>query len=211
MTFTWKNDGNGNFSDGKGNTVIEKEPDNNSRSPDWASKGPFKVHQRANKEGIFRNKTPDYTGDLGKALKALDEGTEYADSDQFQTGAYSYRHGMRNSDETKAQAMSKADAFVRAQFMKAKQLLADGKTHDAYFEFAIGLHALQDATSPAHGGFQMWSGNESLAEEIKHVKQEIFYPGTNSNLQKVTNYYLNWFQNGGQLPKGNLFQSISHD
>jgi len=98
---TWKNDGNGNFSDGKGNTVIEKEPDNNSRSHDWASKGPFKIHQRANREGIFRNKTPDYTGDLGNALKALDEGTEYADSDQFQTGAYSYRHGMRNYDETK--------------------------------------------------------------------------------------------------------------
>lgn len=208
---TWTNDGNGNFSDGKGNTVTDKEPDNNLNSPDWASKGPFKVHQRANREGIYRNKTPDYTGSLGEALKALDDGTEYADSDQFQTGAYSYRHAMRNSNETKAQAMKKADAFVRAQFAKARQLLTKGKTYDAYYQFALGLHILQDATSPAHGGFQTWTGNESLKQEVGHVKQELFYPGTNSNLQKVTNYYLNLFQNGGDLPKENLFQSISHD
>ncbi|KAB1230975.1 RHS repeat-associated core domain-containing protein [Chryseobacterium viscerum] len=208
---TWTNDGNGNFSDGKGNTVTDKEPDNNLNSPDWASKGPFKVHQRANREGVYRNKTPDYTGSLGEALKALNDGTEYADSDQFQTGAYSYRHAMRNSNETKAQAMKKADEFVRAQFTKARQLLAKGKTYDAYYQFALGLHILQDATSPAHGGFQTWTGNESLKQEVGHVKQELFYPGTNSNLQKVTNYYLNLFQNGGDLPKGNLFQSISHD
>ncbi|MDZ7934563.1 MAG: hypothetical protein U5M51_06295 [Emticicia sp.] len=43
--------------------------------------------------------------------------------------------------------MTKADVFVRSQFMNAKKLLAEGKTHQAYFEFAVGLHTLQDATS----------------------------------------------------------------
>lgn len=71
---------------------------------------------------------------------------------------------------------------------------------------------MQDATSPAHGGFQVWTGHESKLEEFNHAKQELFYPGQNSNLQKVTNTYLDWFQNSNApLPTGNLFNGIKHD
>ena len=75
-----------------------------------------------------------------------------------------------------------------------------------------GLHALQDATSPAHGGFQQWDGHENLGQQYSHVKQELTYPGKNSNLQKITNIYLAWFQNSSSpLPKGNLFNGIKTD
>jgi hypothetical protein len=48
---------------------------------------------------------------------------------------------------------------------------------DAYFQFAIGLHVLQDTTSPAHGGFQPWSDHETKNQIISHVSKELFYPG----------------------------------
>lgn len=119
---------------------------------------------------------------------------------------------MSNNGQTPEQAKSDADKFVRAQLKKAKELLLSGDMDQAYFEFGVGLHTLQDATSPAHSGFQEWDGNESLSEIKKHVTQELFYPGRNSNLQKVTNKYLNWFQSSDtSLPSENLFNSIKSD
>ncbi len=82
----------------------------------------------------------------------------------------------------------------------------------AFQTFAMGLHALQDATSPAHSGFQEWSGEESFWEQIKHVSVEILYPGENSHLQKITNQYLDWFLHSNEpLPSGNLFDTINSD
>ncbi|CAG5010771.1 hypothetical protein DYBT9275_04810 [Dyadobacter sp. CECT 9275] len=108
--------------------------------------------------------------------------------------------------------MNAADEFVRAQFARAKQLLKEGKIYDAYFEFGVGLHALQEATSPAHSGFQHWGDNVSATRVVGHVRQEMFYPGSNSNLQRVTNMFLAWFQKSNSpLPKTNLFKAIGHD
>jgi hypothetical protein len=68
---------------------------------------------------------------------------------------------------------------------------------------------LQDATSPAHGGFQTWSGKEAPSEVVTHVSSELIYPGKGSNLQMITNKYLDWFQNSNApLPTGNLFTNI---
>jgi uncharacterized protein (DUF3820 family) len=72
----------------------------------------------------------------------------------------------------------------------------------------VGLHVLQDATSSAHGGFQVWNGDESIFELIQHVLKELKYPGKDSNLQNVTNQFLDWFENNGELPKGNLFDTL---
>ena len=30
----------------------------------------------------------------------------------------------------------------------------------------LGLHTLQDATSPAHNGFQVWNGNETTSASV---------------------------------------------
>jgi hypothetical protein len=43
-------------------------------------------------------------------------------------------------------------------------------------------------------------------------KQKLSYPGKNSNLQKVTNQYLDWFEHSNApLPKENLFIGIKSD
>jgi hypothetical protein len=119
---------------------------------------------------------------------------------------------MRNARETAEEAKSKADEFVRSQLDIAKKLLTQGKEYEAYYQFGIALHVLQDATSPAHGGFKKWSGKESLWQQIKHVSKEFIYPGSTSNLQKITNMYLDWFEkSNAPLPSQNLFNSIKQD
>jgi hypothetical protein len=73
------------------------------------------------------------------------------------------------------------------------------------------LHPLQDATSPSHAGFQVWSGHEDWITEGAHVNSELIYPGINSNLQNITNKILDLFQNKLPLPSGNLFNGIKAD
>ncbi|MXV50382.1 RHS repeat-associated core domain-containing protein [Pedobacter sp. HMF7647] len=195
--------------------LSDKEPDDNSeepKGPTWSSKYGFHVHQHANRVGLYRGINNSNDPELTTELDELNAGTEYADSDPFQTGDNSYRHAMRNKSQTVAQAKSEADAFVRKQFALAKKLKAEGKIVEAYYQFAIGLHTLQDATSPAHAGFQEWSDHPSATQIFNHVTQELFYPGENSNLQKITNQYLDWFQkSNAPLPSGNLFDGIKHD
>jgi hypothetical protein len=186
-------------------------------SPEWASKGPYKVHQQANARGVMGGKVfmNSKEGTLAKLkIASMNAGTEYADREQFQTGANSYRHAMRNGDVNQSmdEAKSQADAFVRKQFEIAKKLLNEGKIAEAYYQFGVGLHTLQDATSPAHAGFQPWGDHPSNPQLLNHIKQELFYPGQYSNLQNITNLYLNWFENGNApLPRENLFNNIKHD
>ena len=198
-------------------TISENSFAPESESNNWASKAGFTVHQTANENGVRRNRPANLEdrkvqeGDELK-IKALNDATVYADSDQFQTGQYSFRHAMRNGKQTHNEAITAADMFVRSQFSIAKKLLSKGDLYGAYFQFGVGLHVLQDATSPAHSGFQIWTGNESLIEQARHVAKELFYPGKSSNLQKVTNQYLDWFESSStSLPKENLFAKIKPD
>jgi hypothetical protein len=200
-----------------GNKKEGNDDKEKGEEPFWASKAGFTVHQIANAYGVYRNGVPslDNPDEIKKyvtRVNALNDATVYADGDQFQTGEYSYRHGMRNANETIEQAKSKADQFVRTQFETAQKLLSEGKEYEAYFQFGIALHVLQDATSPSHGGFKKWSGKETLWQQIKHVVKEFTYPGANSNLQKITNMYLESFEkSNAPLPSGNLFNSIKQD
>ncbi len=196
-------------------------------NPDWASQFGHYVHQRANYEGIwnrYSNKPgisekgkitkPSSLTELNKIqdkVSMINQGTAYADTAQFQTGEYSYRHAMRNDDETIEQAKTKADLFVREKYNEALCLKNNGEIEKAYFELGVALHTVQDATSPSHAGFQMWNGEESLIKTGEHVVNELYYPGKNSNLQNVTNFYINLFELGKELPKENLFNNIKAD
>jgi RHS repeat-associated protein len=200
----------------KGDEEKNKESrSTNNNNERWASQYIYRIHQIANNISLLSNGKPQSKGQqriFDFKLESLNAGTEYADSEQFQTGETSFRHGMRNNSQTVLQAMNKADKFVREQFSKAKNLLSQGKISEAYFEFAVGLHTLQDATSPAHGGFQVWNGNESKTQIIDHVAQEILYPGFNSSLQQLSNKYLKWFENSTDpLPSQNLFLNMKID
>lgn len=115
------------------------------------------------------------------------EGTEWADSKINQDGRSSFMHAMKNEDvnQTVEEAKKLADSWVRTQFKLAKEAKEAGKEYEAYFWFGIGLHTLQDATSPAHSGFQSWGDHVSMSRQIAHVLKEKFYPGKTSNLQQI--------------------------
>lgn len=169
----------------------------------WPSQSGSYVHQRA----IFIN--------IGKNLSRNDHltlvrGQVFADSSQFQGASFAYRHAMRTTGQTIDEARQLANQFVRDQFAKAKSLKACGKNDEALFEFSIGLHTLQDWTSPTHNGFQLWTGNETAGEIALHVAGELFNPGKGSELYRITRDAWGWYNNGG-LPSGDLFQNYESD
>ncbi len=187
-------------------------------SPNWASAYIFTVHQLANEIGLkncahYNNWKNDEVLEkrMNYTLSVLNEATVWADGAQFQTSKYSFRHAMRNENQTITEAKILADDFVRKHYEIALNYWGKGETKLALYNLGVALHTLQDATSPAHGGFQLWTGKETKEEEIDHVSQELFYPGENSNLQKTTDWFIDLFFSQKPLPKGNLFDLFGHD
>lgn len=184
-----------------------------NRMPNWASQKGFYVHQRANNLAslqLFSDKSIDWNTSI-VLIKQLNKAAVYADSKQFQTSEYSYRHAMRNGEQTVEQAKELADAFVRERYQWARYDYDNGNYEKAYFNLGVALHAIQDATSPAHGGFQKWTGEESVCQLVDHATSELYYSGTKSNLQKETNSFLQSFFNKQDLPEGNIFDNIKID
>jgi RHS repeat-associated protein len=160
----------------------------------WPSQSGFYVHQRATYE-VIGKKLPK------SERRILANAHVIADAPQYQTGDSSHRHAMAGIGETAESAREKANAFVREQYEKAWNAPSRA---EALKEFGIALHTLQDSTSPAHAGFQRWTGEESNGEIAKHVATELYNPGRNSNLYSVTADAWKWF-NEKRLPKGDLF------
>lgn len=151
--------------------------------------------------------------------QSLVNGQEFADSGRFQTGYASFRHAMRNKGQSACRARFLADKFVRDQFRKAlaNKKLYDQTGNDFYmgqslFEFSVGLHTLQDATSPSHRGFQEWSNSPTSFDIYTHVTLETFFgPYDNvavAQLYNVTKDAFGWYKSG-ILPEGNLFSGLS--
>jgi RHS repeat-associated protein len=168
----------------------------------------FYVHQRATYLAIGQYLPDPYSANGSNAVLA--KAHVFADSKQFQTGATAFRHAMRTSGQSVEQAKSLANGFVREQFDKAWSLKQAGKEKEALFEFGVALHTLQDSTSPAHHGFQEWTGKEGFGEQVGHVMQELLYPGSKSELNRITKDAWGWYQSG-KLPEGDLFKNYGAD
>jgi RHS repeat-associated protein len=160
----------------------------------WPSQKGFYVHQDA----IGRVIGPHVSK---FDLAILKRSQAIADAKQYQDGASSFRHAMRSGGQTVEDARAMANQFVRAQFDKA---WSAPTREQSLIEFGIGLHALQDATSPAHAGFQQWTGEETWGETLGHIRKELYDPGSGSSLDNITQQAWDAFQKG-ELPKGDLF------
>lgn len=163
----------------------------------WASKPGFEVHQ-----GVIKEVLQDIASPL--AVKTIVAAQVEADSKKYQSGAYAYRHAMRDVDhnETAEVARERANKFIRDEFQAAWNADND---KDAYRHFGLALHTLQDSTSPSHSGFQPWSDDESIRSELSHVAKELKDPGASSNLHRATIDAWRWFQDR-KLPDGDLFK-----
>ena len=135
---------------------------------------------------------------LGERLSAQ----VLADSDQYQGGESAFRHAMTGPNQFPFQARAAANEFVRDQFRKAWSATSPD---EALREFGIGLHTLQDSTSPSHFPFRVWTGQETNWQLINHVRQEIRDPGQGSALYRATEEAWGWYLRG-RLPEGDLFR-----
>jgi RHS repeat-associated protein len=88
-------------------------------------------------------------------------------ADRFQEPSYSFMHAMADGtiDETPSAAAARASDFVNHELDSAvdAQLGFEGNggqgfAPDVFTHFGNAAHAVQDATSPQHSGFQPWYG-----------------------------------------------------
>jgi len=98
------------------------------------------------------------SNDLKDVLK---QASAYVDT--FQDTKESYLHSMSSSIYSPSEAEKFTSYFVNAKVGEFKKLMAEGIAESAYFSLGEAMHALMDATSPAHEGFQKWELSDAVA------------------------------------------------
>jgi hypothetical protein len=77
-----------------------------------------------------------------------------------------------------------ANDLVRNSIEAARTAAAQGHQEQSMRSFAIALHALEDSTSPAHEGFQIWSDSFGVVEMANHMFAERAYPSDSDPLHR---------------------------
>ncbi|MBA1420609.1 MAG: hypothetical protein FAF03_07075 [Epsilonproteobacteria bacterium] len=162
----------------------------------WASKYGWKVHQKVNYI-VFGNTW---------LARVLNDATVAVD--RRQNGKDSRLHAMRgtyySSLDSYGQAVALSNSHVRACFVLANRYKNRGDLRRAYNYLGWGLHTLQDSTSPAHRGFQIWRGNESYWTMYKHFRKEKSVPSRSHGLFRVARWAWSMYVHG-RVPHGNVF------
>ena len=154
-------------------------------APAWSSKDfpPFEaVHQRAIENVLKDSVSP-------AALQILEDQQKEVDKDQ--KASQSFEHSMTGLEKgqtlqmEKAQFIAQTEAFIRSHLTAAINARIAGSETEAFTHLGQAIHPLQDATSPAHRGFQPWSYNESIWAMTVHVAKERVYPDDASDKDQV--------------------------
>jgi hypothetical protein len=113
--------------------------------------------------------------------------------DADQDTLFSYRHAMSAPGQSTSQARALANGFVKFHLMAARFYLCrcDPNRDEALHQFGLALHTIQDSTSPAHHGFQVWY--DDTPEALDHVRREDFDPGAGSRLDNATAWLWTFF------------------
>src|SRR6266568_68792 len=97
--------------------------------------------------------------------------------DQNQSNAVQFKHALSIPGQTPLEAWVAANNFVRDEIRAARALYAASQNIEAMNRLGNAIHTMQDATSPAHEGFQMWDENWSLTREKReHYERESHTP-----------------------------------
>lgn len=122
--------------------------------------------------------------------------------DEDQSEAASPRHAMRSPSQTVEAARAAANDFVRQEIEAARKLEGIGSHDEAMQRLGNAMHTLQDATSPAHHGFQLWRDEYNHSKEgLGHVLKENYDPGPNSALDRVTRTVYDYFTGAQPMPE----------
>jgi RHS repeat-associated protein len=159
---------------------------------------------------IINEAFPGLSGQQLETLRTASHDTDYNNrilGSSPQDPAVSFVHSMSNGtdpDEAHALGLSMqlSDQFIQSNEASARVAQANwiasghtGVSPNALTAFGNALHTVTDATSPAHAGFQSWSG--AWLPAIAHVAREFRFSLTGSEranaIQAARAAYLNTF------------------
>jgi RHS repeat-associated protein len=126
-----------------------------------------------------------------------------ADMDQSEAG--SFKHAMTVPKLGRKKSIDEANCWVAKLMRQAIQLEKDGHHLAALRQFAMALHTIQDATSPAHYFFEPWHDPSlkqpgAYGEAVGHILTEDFDPGADSHLDRATRWMWGIFSGEYDLP-----------
>lgn len=136
------------------------------------------------------------------------------DKGDNQTPEKSYLHAMYGKKLNRTDAINDAIYFVKANMQRAKWFNEHGQRQAALWSFGLALHTVQDSTSPAHHGFQIWDcASWDVICNANHAKKELILPSGSlgsSNLARSTNTMMYYF-NVKYVPSFNVFNIFGAD
>ena len=105
-------------------------------------------------------------------IKQMQRGSDEVDSvsHQFEAGL-SYQHAMRAPTQSVESARLQMKQFIKETYYVARRLLSNGNQAQSCFERGRALHPVQDSTSPAHEGFQVWDPIGNPSQILEHGDQ----------------------------------------
>ena len=136
--------------------------------------------------------------------------------EEDQSVAGSFKHAMSAPWQSKARARQNANDFVASHISSAQEFLCgcNPDWNQALRHFGLALHTIQDATSPAHAGFQTWySPYTNPIGALRHLRREGFDPGSESALDNASRWLWTFFKCKAESPTlpSDFFQEIGHD
>ena len=134
----------------------------------WSSAGVLPVHQTAIDRVLGGRLSSEHREILKDQQVALDDRQRNEDQ---------HMHAMTGAGISRQDAITEANQFVRESLRAAIKAYNEGETREAFVQLGNAIHTLQDASSPAHEGFQRWDADAPLRRQMRHVVQETQYPG----------------------------------
>jgi RHS repeat-associated protein len=118
--------------------------------------------------------------------------------DADQSVAMSYKHCMRAPGQCIGAAMNQANDWLQSEIQKARAANIAGNHQEMLRHMGNVIHTLQDCTSPAHTGFQVWQGDNfgHWISAAEHVNAEFYDPGPGSALDNATLKAWNYLTSG---------------
>lgn len=95
---------------------------------------------------------------------------EWIDKDQ--ANEVQFKHSLSIPGQQPLEAWKLANDFTRNEIAAARDLENAGQHVEALKRLSNAIHTMQDATSPAHKGFQQYDNNWSWSKKIEHYQRE---------------------------------------
>jgi hypothetical protein len=177
----------------------------------WTSAAYFpvvrSVHQDAIQQVLGKSGLrPEQLQALSVMQSIVDKNQAAGQSDEHAMTGIETPSQWNSVDAQRRVFISRSNEIVAGALEQAIADRQAGRDVDAMAPLGVALHILEDATSPAHEGFQTWPFDVSWFQEANHIRQEYFYPtdtgsdSLKSHLESVVRFAYCVYLGSGQVP-----------